>query len=180
MHRLLPGGFASLLIAAVLTLFVALPAHAADLTIAVVDFQKALNEIDEGATAMARFEGMRDEKMKNIERMRQNIVEMQKALEGQASILSESALADKQNALAQAQMEFQQAAYTSEQELQSSYMTMVDDLVSKMREVAAKIAQEQGFDLVLEYTESGVVHHSSDVADLTDQVVKRYNARQSQ
>ncbi len=172
-RALIPGIILSL----VLTVFTASPAMA-QLHIATVDFQRALNEVDEGVTAMARLEGMRDEKMKSIEKMRNNLVQMQNELANQSAILSESARQEKEQAFNQAQAEYQQVAMGAEQEMQSAYMKIVDEFIAKMREVATAIAQEKGYNLVLEATESGVVF-SSGIDDVTDELIKRYNAAHS-
>ena len=53
-------------------------------------------------------------------------------------------------------------------------MGMVDDIIGKMREVAEKIGQEKGYDLVLEKTEGGVVY-TKGIDDITDELIARYN-----
>jgi Skp family chaperone for outer membrane proteins len=148
----------------------------AEFKVAVVDFQTALTQIDEGATAMARLEGVRDEKMRNIEGKRQQLTAMQAELRNQASILSEAALAAKEEAFMQAQMEYQQAAMQAEQELQNQYLVMMEEFFTKLSAVAEEIGTERSYNLVLEATESGVVFNQG-VDDITDELVKRYNAR---
>ncbi len=148
----------------------------AEFKVAVVDFQEALTQIDEGTTAMARLEGVRDEKMRNIEMMRQELTAMQAELRNQASILSEAALASKEEEFMNAQMQFQQVAMQAEQELQNQYLVMMEEFFGKLSAVAEEIGKEKGYNLVLEATESGVVFHNG-VDDITEELIKRYNAR---
>ncbi len=161
----------------VLCLFLLSPGAAlAEVKIAVVDFQHALTQIDEGATATARLEGMQAEKMRNIEAQRQELTALQTELRNQSAILSEAALASKQADFEQRAMAFQQAAMQAEQELQAAYMGMMEEFFEKLSAVAEEIGKERGFNLVLEATESGIVFHQG-VEDITDELVKRYNTR---
>lgn len=162
---------------AVFCLLLVIPATAlAEFKVAVVDFQEALTQIDEGTTAMARLEGVRDEKMRNIERMRQELTAMQAELRNQSSILSEVALAAKEEEFMNAQMQFQQVAMQAEQELQNQYLAMMEEFFGKLSAVAEEIGKERSYNLVLEATESGVVFHQG-VDDITAELVTRYNAR---
>jgi outer membrane protein len=164
---------------AVFCLLLVAPATAmAEFKVAVVDFQEALTQIDEGTTAMARLEGVRDEKMRTIERMRQDLTAKQAELRNQASILSEAALAAKEEEFMNAQMAYQQAAMQAEQELQQMYLGMMEEFFGKLSAVAEEIGTEKGYNLVLEATESGVVFHSG-VTDVTAELVRRYNAKHS-
>ncbi|MBN1336198.1 MAG: OmpH family outer membrane protein [Deltaproteobacteria bacterium] len=160
---------------ALVALFV-LPAtaSAAELKIAVVDFQAALNQVEEGTTAMARLEGMREEKMKVIDGRRQALASMQTELRNQSALLSEQARTAKEEAFIKAQAEFQQLAQQSEQDLQSTYMSIMDGLISKLRDEASAIGRERGYTLILE--KSNVVYSSS-LDDLTTDLVTRYNQK---
>lgn len=155
-------------------LFLAAPAGAADLKVATVDFQRALNEVNEGKTAMARLEGMRDEKMKTLERKKQALIQLQTEIQNQAAILSESARAEKEQAFMAAQAELQQLAYSSEQEFQQSYMGVLEDLTGKLRETASAMGRDKGYNLILESSQGGVVY-AAGLPDLTDELIKQYN-----
>jgi outer membrane protein len=162
---------------AVFCMMLVAPATAfAEFKVAVVNFDQALADIDEGATAMARFEGVREEKMRNIERQRQELAAMQAEIRNQASILSEAALSAKQDEFMNAQMVWQQSAMQAEQELQNSYLVMLEEFVGKLSVVAEEIGKEKGYNMVLELTQSGIVYHDG-VEDITAELVTRYNAR---
>ena len=163
------------LFTALLVFLVDLPARAAELKVATVDFQRALNEVQEGATAMARLEGVREEKMKSLEKKKQQLIQMQNEIQNQAAILSESARKEKEETFYKAQAELQQAAMASEQEFQTTYMGVLDELMKKMKETASTMGREKGYNLILEASQGGVVF-ASGVPDLTDELVKKYNA----
>jgi outer membrane protein len=168
-----PRALLRILIAVVAVVF-PLTASAVDLKIAVVDFQSALNQVQEGTTAMARLEGMRDEKMKAIDAKRQALATLQTELRNQSALLSEAARTAKEEEFLKAQAEFQQMAQQSEQDLQNTYMSIMDGLVSKLREEASAIGRERGYTLILE--KSNIVY-SGNLEDLTTELVTRYNQK---
>ena len=147
--------------------------HAAS-TIAVVDFQRALNEVKEGTTARAQLEAMFTEKKNAMTSMENQLATMQAEYEKQAIILSEAAKAQKEQELMQAQMVYQQTYMQAEQEMQQAYGVMMEKLITKMRTISEEIGKEKGFELIVEATEGGVVY-AVDALDITDELVKRYN-----
>ncbi len=162
---------------AVFCLLIVAPSSAlAEMKLAVVNFDLALSQIDEGATAMARFEGMREEKMRSMERKRQELQAMQAEIQNQADILSESALQAKQQEFYQKGSAFEQEAMMAQQELEVSYMKMLEEFVTKLTAVAEEIGKERGYNMVMEVSQSGIVYHNG-VDDITDELVKRYNTR---
>jgi outer membrane protein len=148
----------------------------AEMKLAVVNFDLALSQIDEGATAMARFEGMREEKMRSMERKRQELQTMQAEIQNQAAILSEAALQAKQQEFYQKGSAFEQEAMMAQQELEVSYMQMLEEFVTKLSAVAEEIGKERGYNMVMEVSQSGIVYHDG-VDDITDELVTRYNTR---
>ena len=85
------------------------PAVAADLKIATVDFQRALNEVKEGEAAEKKLEDMFASKRAAIEKMGQDLQNMQQEYEKQALILSDAARSAKEKELMAAQAQYQQA-----------------------------------------------------------------------
>ena len=94
----------------------------------------------------------------------------------QAVVLSESARKAKEDEMNNDLMALQQAYQRYEGEFNQAYMGAMDTLLQKMRKIAEGIGQERGYTLVIEVTEGGVVYASSTV-DITDELIKRYNAQ---
>jgi Skp family chaperone for outer membrane proteins len=74
-----------------------------------------------------------------------------------------------------ASVEFQQTYARAESEMQQAYYAAMQDFIEKMKKIAVAIGQERGYTVVLEATEGGVVYWSDSV-DITDELIKRYNA----
>jgi outer membrane protein len=151
-------------------------ASAADVKIATVDFQRALLEVNEGASAKTRLESMYAEKKAAVEKMRTNLQKMQDDLEKQSVILSDAARKQKEDEFNTAQAQYAQAAQRSEGEFQQAYYGAMESLTEKMKKIASDIGNERGYTLVLETNTGGVVF-SSPTIDITDELIKRYNAQ---
>lgn len=143
--------------------------------IATVDFQRALENVSEGATTKARLEGMFAEKKAALEKMATQLKSQQTELEKQSVILSDAAKMQKQKEFETAYMQYQQAAAVAEGEMQQAYMGAMENLIEKMKKLTQTIATEKGYTLVIEVNEGGVVY-SAPTIDITSELITRYNA----
>jgi outer membrane protein len=168
------------MLARILSVFALLFAFAgpafAQAKIATVDFQKAIESVQEGITAQARLEGMFSEKKAALEKMANNLKTMQSELEKQAMILSDAAKAQKQKEFETAYMQYQQAAAVAEGEMQQASMGATQTIFEKMKKICQTIATEKGYSLVLEVNSGGVVYAAT-TADITPELITRYNAQ---
>jgi len=147
----------------------------AEVKIAVVDFQSAINQVKDGIAAKGRLEGMFSAKKQAIDDMEKKLQSMQDDYQKQSMVLSDSARAAKEQEIMQLQNQYQQTYMQSQQDMQDAYAKEMDGLIGKMRVIVEGIGKERGYTLVLEATEGGVVY-SADTIDITSEVVKRYDA----
>lgn len=150
-------------------------AAAADVKVAVVDFQRALNEVNEAAGVRTKLESMYSDRKAAIEKMQKGLLAKKDELDKQTTILSDSARKAKEDDFTKAQVEYQQTASRYESEMQQAYGSAMQDFIDKMKKIAVAIGQERGYTVVLEATEGGVVYWA-DTVDITDELIKRYNA----
>lgn len=156
-------------------LFVLAPREAfAEVKVATVDFQRAINEVAEGKRAKANLEKMHADKKGSIDKLGVKVQSMQTDYEKQALLMSDDARKAAEEQLYMASMQYQQAAAQAEGEFQQAYMQAMESLLTKMRTIAAKIGTERGYTLVLEVTEGGVIYSVPSI-DITDELIKRYN-----
>ena len=147
----------------------------AEVKVAVVDFQRALNEVKEAEGVRKKLEGMYGERKGTIEKMQKTLEGQRAELEKQSAILSDAARTQKEQEFYRAQMEFQQTYGRYESEMQQAYYSAMEQFIEKMRKIAVAIGQERGYTLVLEATEGGVVYYAPTI-DVTEELIKRYNA----
>ena len=157
-------------------LALALPASAAAQTMkfGVVDFQQALNDVEEGKKARKVLETRFEEKRLGLEARKAELEQMQESLEAQKTLLSETALRAKEAEFNKKAMTFQQDMMEANQEMQMMEQELTADILEKMLAVAQAIAQEQGFNFVVE---AQSVVYADDSFDLTDQVIARFNTK---
>lgn len=171
------------MIARILVLFALMfsfvPAAFAQSKVATVDFQRAINEVSEGKAAKARLEALYAEKKAALDRLQANISQKQADYEKQKVVLSDTARKAKEEEINNDIMAYQQSLMRYEQEFQQAYMVAMDNLLQKMKTIATQIGAEKGYTLVIEITEGGIVY-SSPTIDITDELIKRYNAQHPQ
>ena len=165
--------------ARLLSLFALLFAFAgpalAEQKIGTVDFQRALDNVAEGAAAKKRLEGMFSEKKAALATMEQQLKTMDAELLKQAAVLSDAAKQQKAQEFYKLQMQYQQSASVAEGEMQQAYMGAMETLIEKMKKLTQTIAAEKGYTLVVEVNEGGVVYYSPTI-DMTQELITRYNA----
>jgi outer membrane protein len=141
--------------------------------IAVVDFQRAVTQTDEGKAAQAKIDTMYMTRKQEIEKMRTDLEAAVQDYQSRAMILSEAARADTEKKLAMQQQAFEQKYMGYQNELQQTYGTLLQDLDGKMRTLVQTIAKEKSYSVVLDA--AAVVYLGSDVVDMTNELVTRYN-----
>jgi outer membrane protein len=157
-----------------LSLFVSTPALA-QVNIAVVDFQKASQTVKEGKQIQADLKTMQQGQQSRLQDMEKQFKGMVEEFQKQEMILSEDAKQQKQRELQLAQQELQQAAMAAQSEFSQAYEAKAGALFTKLKSVCESIGSEQGYTLILEVSQGGVVY-SGTAVDITDELVKRYDA----
>lgn len=153
-------------------LFLAVPAWAGG--IAVVDFQRAVQETNEGKSAQRQLEGMYESRKTELENMQVQLEKELKDLEARAVMLSEEAKRRAMADLQQKNADFQQKYMQYQQEFQQQYAALLQGLDTKMRTVTQTIAKEKGYDIVID--KAAAVYAGPGVTDMTDILIQRYNA----
>lgn len=144
---------------------------------AVVDFQRAINEVKEGIKAKEKLDAMYAQRQQQMSGLEQQLQTKYTEYEQQKALLSDSARAQREQELMELQGQAQQLAYQAEMEMQEAYAKEMEALIVKMRDIAVEIAKAKSYDMVLEATEGGLVYHSDKIPDITDEVIKKYDAK---
>ena len=159
---------------ALATLLLAAPA-AAQGKIAYVDFQRALNEVDEGKAAQSSLKRDFEEKQKQLDKDKTDIDRMQAEFEKQSAVLSEEAKRDKAIEIQKRMAEAQGKLMGFQKELAEREQAVTRAIGEKMRAIVHEIAASEGVDFVFDKNAGLVVAPAS--LDLTNELVRKYNAR---
>jgi len=148
----------------------------ADSKIAYVDIQKAINECNAGKDAkkaitkeVEKFQRLIADKQKELQTMKE-------AFEKQALMLTPDARASKEKEYQNKLREFQRWGEDAQNEINQKRVEMERNISIALVKVIQKIGADEGYTLILEKNES-IVLFVSKVIDITDRVIKAYDAQ---
>jgi len=155
--------------------FLAAPAHAAE-RIAYVDMARVVNESAAGKRVRAEIEGMVKLKQEQISREGQKLKTLQQSLEKEQLTLTDAQKRTKQRDFDKKVQDYQQLAQDTQREIGQKDAEHSRKVITDVRAVIRDIAQQEKFMLVLEKNDQPVLY-AEDGPDLTDKVIKVYDAK---
>ncbi|MEN8262572.1 MAG: OmpH family outer membrane protein [Nitrospirota bacterium] len=158
-----------------IVLLFAFNAHSAELKIAYIDLNKAVSDSSEGMAAVKELEKAGKLIEASIEEKRLEITNLEQEIIKQASVLNPDAIKDKQDKLKKLQRTFQRAVKDSQEEFDRKRAGFMRRIVSEIGEVVAEIGKKEGYTLILEKMQSGVMY-IPDELNITQKVLESYNA----
>ncbi len=138
-----------------------------------IDIQKVLNESESGKKAKSDLEGLIKSRQSAIDEKGKNIEKLKTDMEKQASVLSADARKSKEEELEKALREYQRIVQDSQTEIKKKEAELTDTILREIRDLVEKTAEEEGYTLVIE---KGMVLYSSKGVDITDTILKKYDA----
>lgn len=166
-------------LALALSLFAAAPAVAAEIKIGFVDLQKALNLSEAGKAAKESIQKRVKTSEEGIEGKQKELKKLKDELEKQGLLLSEEARAAKERDYQQKLKEFQRATKDIQESLQQQDADFTRKILEDLFKVIKTIGEKEGYTVILEQSESSLLY-ADDKIDLTDKVIKAYDAQQAQ
>ena len=156
-----------------LAALIAFPAAAQNLKIAVVDMETAMYDVDEGRRARTTLESKRDEYLAERDRRQSDLNAKQEQLDAQAPMMTPDAMKEAEEELYRLVTEGQMFVYETEQQIMALNQQLFGEILEKMERVCKAIAQEEGYDMILD---AAVVYSYTPEMDVTSKVVNRYDA----
>jgi outer membrane protein len=151
----------------------------AQVKIGVVDLQRAINETEDGRQAKRRLKKLFDERQKSLNAAQESLKTQKESLERQQDVLSEDALKKKLEKYQSDLMELQNEYVQYQQELSTKEAELTQKILEKMQGILRRIGQTDGYTLIVEANEGGIVWVPSNL-DLTDVLIQRYNKQAKQ
>jgi len=149
---------------------------AAETKIGYVDFQRALNEVDEGRVAQGTLKKDFEEKQKQLDKDKTDLDRMQAEFEKQAAVLSEEARRDRAIEIQKRMAEAQGKLLGFQKDLADRERVATRAIFDKMVAITREIADAEGFGVVFEKNDAGIVVAPASL-DLTNELVRKYNTR---
>ncbi len=150
---------------------VALPA---DLKIAYVDIQKAVNECSAGKQAKQAITKEVEKVQRVVADKQRELQGMKESLEKQAPMLNPETRATKEKEYQSKLRDFQRWGEDSQNELNQKRMEMEKNISMGLQKVIQKVGAEDGYTLILEKNENIVLFASKSI-DITDRVIKAFD-----
>lgn len=143
--------------------------------IGVVDMQRALNETEDGRAAKAKLEKYAAKRQKDLNAKQESLKQLKDTIEKQQSVLERPVLEKKVEEYQKSAMELQSTYMEFQREFQAKEMELTQDIVLRMREIMKRVGHKEGYTLILDRNEAGVVFVPGSY-DLTDVLIQQYNA----
>jgi outer membrane protein len=160
------------MLAAAFLLALSTPALAEEVKIGFVDLQRALNEVDEGATAKKALKKEFDEKQKTLDAKQNELKALKDELDSRGTMMKPEVKQEKLNDLQKRLLETQQLYFQLQQELSKREGDATAEIFKKMGVLLQTMGEEQGFSMIVE--KSAVVYAKPSL-DVTNELIRRYN-----
>ncbi len=146
-----------------------------DTKIAVIDYQKAVLNSDEGKKAKKEMEEKISYYKKQIEKLQKEFEDINKQL--QSPVLSEEGKKKKKEELRKIEEKMRNLQMQAAQELNSMRTQIEKKLLDKVKKAVEKYAKKHGIDIVLVNSQlSGIIYANPSI-DITDEIIKELNRK---
>lgn len=160
------------MLVAALLLSLSTPALAEDVKLGFVDLQRALNEVDEGASAKKALKKEFDEKQKTLDAKQNELKALKDELDSRGTMMKPEVKQEKLNDLQKRLLETQQLYFQLQQELSKREGEATAEIFKKMGVILQTMGEEQAFSMIVE--KSAVVYAKPSL-DVTNELIRRYN-----
>jgi Outer membrane protein len=162
-------------LAAVLFFSLQAVAHAQNLKIGLVDFQRALNEVEEGKRAKAALKAQFDQKQNSLTAKQESLKTLKDQLETQRAALSADAIKKKEAEYRDQFLELQKTLAMYRNEMATKEAELTQTIVKRLRNVVASIGAKDGYNLIFEASQDALLY-APNATDLTPQVISGFNS----
>ena len=151
-------------------------AFSADIKIASIDMQRAVNECNAGKEAKKGLLQETEKLQRLIAEKQKELREMEESLAKQSGMLNPEARAAREKELQAKVRDFQRWGEDVQNEVNQKRIEIERNISFGLMKVVQEIGASEGYALILERNEN-IVLFASMVTDITDQVVKVHNAQ---
>lgn len=147
--------------------------------IAVIAFQVAVAQTNEGQRNFAEIEKKYEPKRQQLKAMSDELDAMTKKLQTQGAALSDAERASLSKSLDEKKKVFDRSAEDARNDFQGEMQEMITGLATKVYDALVSYAQKQGYTLVLDESQQDgtVLVASPPTTDITKAVIAAYNLK---
>jgi outer membrane protein len=146
--------------------------------IAVIAFQVAVAQTNEGQRNFADLQKKYDPKRQQLKVQSDDVDNLTKQLQAQGDKLSEEQRASRAKVIDEKKKKLERSAEDAQNDFQQEMQELYNGLASKVYDVLASYAQQQGYTLVLDVAQQqNPVLYASDSTNITKHIIDAYNVK---
>jgi outer membrane protein len=146
--------------------------------IAVIAFQTAVGQTNEGQRAFADLQTKFEPKRQQLKALSDEIDTLAKQLQTQGDSLSDAVRASRAKTIDDKKKQLDRSSEDARNDYQGAVQELYTSLASKVYDVLASYSQQHGYTLVLDMgAQQGVVLFASPATDITKPVIDAYNLK---
>ena len=145
----------------------------AEMRVAVVDMQRALNECDAGKKAKDQVRGKFEKAQGELKKEREDLDKARDDFEKKSILMKEDDRRDKERELENRTLDFKRKYEDMQRDLKRTDAELTSGIVEQLYGIVNDYGKQQGYTLVLEAS-SGLLY-ADKALDITDAIVKIHN-----
>lgn len=164
----------------IITSIITCSAFAADVAkIGVVNFEKVLKESSAGKMTQKQLKAKWTELQQKLDAEKKSVEDMSLAFERESLVLSPEKKRDRQREIRDKITDLKKLNADYTEEFQILQNQRINQIQKDVFEISNTLGKEQGFLLIVERKTAGVIYMPAQV-DITEQIIKKYNAQFAQ
>jgi outer membrane protein len=153
-------------------------APAGPVKIAVIAFQVAVAQTNEGQRNFADLQKKYEPKEAQLMALNDEIENLKKQLQAQGDKLSDAERASRTKTIEDKDKQLQRSVEDTRNDFQTEMQELYNTLASKVYDVLASYAQQQGYTLVLDVAQQqNPVLYANESSNITKQIIDAYNVK---
>jgi outer membrane protein len=154
----------------------AAPAPAGAAKIGVIEVQRIVQESAIGKESLARVQKLQQTKQEDLGKRQKELRDLEQKIQDQGKSLSEDAMEKLQKDYQGKAVELKRFQDDAQRELEEAQRKELGDLEKRIMPVINEVAKEQGYQLVFNKFNSGLLFADDKSVDLTDSVITKFNS----
>ena len=145
--------------------------------IGVIEVQKIVQESAIGKESLARVQKIQQAKQEDLQKRQKELRDMEQKIQDQGKSLSEDAMEKLQKDYQTKALDLKRFQDDAQRELEESQRKELGELEKRIMPVINEVAREQGYALVFNKFNSGLLFADDKAVDLTEAVITRFNSQ---
>ncbi len=149
----------------------------APMRIGVIEVQRIVQESAVGKESLARVQKLQQGKQDELTKRQKELRELEQKIQDQGKSLSEDAMEKLQKEYQGKAVDLKRFQDDAQRELEEAQRKELGDLEKRIMPVINDVAREQGFQLVFNKFNSGLLFADDKATDITELVITKFNSQ---